>query len=79
MFEYLVMTLAIWNAIWTPLTISINNATELGGTPLFVAIDTFVDVIFWLDIIFGFCSSYVDQASGDEIMAPKMIAKHYII
>lgn len=29
-FEYLVMMLAIWNAIWTPLTIAFDQAAFLG-------------------------------------------------
>jgi len=77
-FEYLVMTLAIWNAIWTPITIAFNQAKLIGEGPPFTYIDMFVDLIFVIDIIVGFLSSYVDVANGDEIMAPKKIAYHYI-
>lgn len=77
-FEYLVMILAIWNALWTPLTIAFDHATEMASGMPFSAIDYFVDSIFTIDIIVGFCSSYVDVANGDEIFAPKKIAKHYI-
>lgn len=73
------MTLAIWNALWTPLTISFNEAEKIGGTVGFKIIDTFVDTIFWIDILLQFMTSYVDQASGDEIFAPKKIAKHYVL
>jgi hypothetical protein len=77
-FEYLVMLLAIWNAIWTPLTIAFDRAAELGEGNPFSSIDIFVDTCFWIDIVVGFVSSYVDSVSGDEIFAPKKIAKHYI-
>ena len=50
-FEYLVMSLAIWNAIWTPLTIAFKRAQELDERPGIVAINAFVDTIFWLDIL----------------------------
>ena len=50
-FEYLVMTIALWNAIWTPLTISIDGARDLDATIGFFLINTFVDFIFWVDII----------------------------
>ena len=61
------MTLAIWNALWTPLTISFDYATELSGKLPFSAIDYFVDAIFVVDIIVGFLTSYVDVSNGDEI------------
>ena len=44
------MTLAIWNACWTPLTISFERAKEIGGTIGFVIIDECVNAIFWMDI-----------------------------
>ena len=77
-FEYLVMTLAIWNAVWTPLTIAFDRAAELGEGMPFTGIDIFVDTCFWIDIFVGFMTSYVDPVSGDEIFAPKKIALHYI-
>ena len=76
-FEYLVMTLAIWNAIWTPLTIAFARAKELGEGTVFVSIDLFVDTVFWLDILLQFMSSYHEKATGREIFQPKMIAKNY--
>ena len=65
------MVLAIWNAIWTPLTIAFDRAKELSEGDALSAIDRTVDGIFVLDIIIGFCSSYVDVGNGDEIFAPK--------
>ena len=41
----------------------------------FAGIDYFVDFCFWIDIFVGFISSFVDPVSGDEIYAPKKIAK----
>ena len=72
------MTLAIWNALWTPLTIAFERATELGEGIEFTIIDAFVDTIFWMDIFLQFMSSYVNASTGDEICAPRMIAKHYV-
>ena len=72
------MSLAIWNAIWTPLTISFERASDLSEEPFFTAIDLFVDTVFTIDIILGFMQSYVDQVSGDEIFDPKKVAKHYV-
>ena len=77
-FEYLVMVLAIWNAVWTPMTIAFDRAAEMDEGISFFLINLFVNLIFGIDIIIGFMSSYVDVANGDEIFAPKMIARHYI-
>ena len=73
------MLLAIWNAIWTPLTIAFDRAAELSEGDALSAIDRTVDGIFVLDIIIGFLSSYIDVANGDEIFDPKMIAKNYML
>lgn len=73
------MLLAIWNAIWTPLTIAFDHAAQLGTGQPFSSIDRFVDAFFWMDIVVGFISSYIDPVSGDEIFSPKKIAMHYII
>ena len=77
-FEYLVMIMAIWNAIWTPLTIAFDVAKDMGESPMIIAIDYVVDTVFTADIVLGFMKSYVNAASGDEIYDPKMIAKHYL-
>ena len=61
------MILAVWNALWTPLTIAFDYASELSSQLPFSAIDYIVDAIFTMDIIVGFLTSYVDMASGDEI------------
>ena len=72
------MILAIWNAIWTPLTIGFDQANVIGQGVAFFCMDLFVDLVFTIDIILGFTSSYVDTANGAEIFAPKLIAMHYI-
>ena len=78
-FEVVIMLLAIWNAIWTPLTIAFDRAAELSEGDALSAIDRTVDGIFVLDIIIGFLSSYIDVANGDEIFDPMMIAKNYML
>lgn len=59
-FEYLVMLLAIWNAVWTPLTIAYKIAEDIGDGPAITGINFFVDFIFTVDIVLGFLNSYVD-------------------
>ena len=70
-FEYVVMTLAIWNACWTPLTISFTRAAEIGGSTAIVLIETCIDTVFWMDIFLQFASSYVEPSNGEEINDPR--------
>ena len=76
--DYIVMTLAIWNCIWTPLTISFDWAYEYDATPLFQIIDYVVLTFYTVDIIIQFLTSYINIASGDEIMKPTYIASRYL-
>ena len=45
---------------------------------LFIIINYVSMVIFLIDIIKGFLTSYVDVKSGDEIVDPKLIAYRYL-
>ena len=72
------MTIALWNAIWTPLTISIDGARDLNETIGFFLINTFVDFIFWVDIIVQFRTTYIEPKSGEEIYLFSEIAYNYV-
>ena len=43
-----------------------------------VALNWFLDGVFWLDIIVNFRMSFTHQQTGDEILEPKEIAKNYM-
>ena len=36
-----------------------------------------IDIIFFVDIMICFRTTYVNPTTGDEIWSPKMIASHY--
>lgn len=72
------MTLAIYNCIWTPLTISFDWAMEMGKTEFFGVIDDTVMSFYIGDLLVQFITSYMNVAAGDEIMKPSYIAKRYI-
>jgi hypothetical protein len=38
-----------------------------------------IDIIFVIDIIICFRTTYVNPATGDEIWSPSMIAKYYFL
>lgn len=59
---YVVMTTAIFNSIWTPLTISFNLAIKMGGDPNnpMYWMDQGANIIFAIDILVHFFCSYLD-------------------
>jgi hypothetical protein len=38
-----------------------------------------IDLLFFIDILFNFRTTYTDSSTGDEIGNPKKIAKHYVL
>ena len=77
--EYLVMTLAIYNCTWTPLTISFDWAMDQDeNNQALIYFDLFVTVTYSIDIVVQFLTSYMQVTTGDEIMKPSKIAKRYI-
>ena len=72
------MTLAIYNCLWTPLTVSFDYAIKLDKESTFQSIDQAINVVYAADIVVQFLTSYYDVRTGDPIRKPRMIAKRYI-
>lgn len=73
------MTLAIYNCVWTPLTVSFDwAATTDAENPYLNVIDSTILVLYSVDIVIQFLTSYYNIQTGDEIMKPSWIAKRYI-
>ena len=70
------MILAIYNSF----TIPIQFAFHLHSMdhPVYVLVDTFINVIFILDMLVNFRTTYIDEETGEEITEPKEIASNYI-
>lgn len=77
--DYVVMTLAIYNCIWTPLTISFDWAEKQEDSNEFLkAADKVILIIYSLDIVVQFLTSYYNVTTGEgPITKPSMIAKRY--
>lgn len=74
-----VIVLAIYNSVTIPLDIFYqeNGPTFLGGE--FIAVlDAFVDLIFLIDVIITFRTTYLDVNIGEEVIDTHKIAKHYL-
>ena len=66
--DYIVMTIAIYNCIWTPLTISFDWAVnQEENNDYLKAIDYVILSIYTCDIIIQFLTSYYNVTTGDEI------------
>ena len=49
--DYIVMTLAIYNCIWTPLTVSFEWAIIQDDKPVFKVVEWIILIIYTVDII----------------------------
>jgi len=76
--DMFVMILALYNSFMAPFEFSFDYVMASSKTQPFRSIDITIDLIYVVDIIVGFLTSYIDSFTGDEINAPKQIAKHYI-
>ena len=73
------MTLAIYNCTWTPLTISFDYASNLDtNSDMLRTIDMIMVVIYSVDIVIQFMTSYYNVQTGDQIFEPSKIAFRYM-
>ena len=75
--DLFVIMLALYNSFMTPFQFSFNYMMGLTETSPWKQIDIVIDLIYVVDIIVGFMTSYIDSFTGDEIYGPTHIAKHY--
>ena len=62
-----------------PLFFSFRIQTlKFSGTTTWFIIEHFIDVIYCVDILINFRTTFHDKSTGDEITKPILIAKKYI-
>jgi len=74
--DIIIIIFAIVNAVTLPLNIAFEEF--MSKITFLKYLDTLTTVLFFLDIVFGFMTSYINVASGDEIFGVRMIAVNYI-
>uniref|UniRef100_A0A7S3CT47 Cyclic nucleotide-binding domain-containing protein n=1 Tax=Strombidium rassoulzadegani TaxID=1082188 RepID=A0A7S3CT47_9SPIT len=74
--DLLIIILSIYQAISIPLTISFEP--DEFNSPGIKTFDSLVDLVFTVDIILRFRTTYIDPVSGEEVMDSFMIAKKYL-
>lgn len=71
MFNYILVCLTLYAAIVTPLSVGFNVNTSLG-------MDIFLELVFVLDVIINFRTTYLDPDTREEITDKGKIAAHYM-
>lgn len=71
--DLIVMLLAIYNCVSIPFAVAFEPETSAG----FEAWERILDVLFGLDVIFNFRTTFVNSKTGLEITDPKKIALNY--
>jgi hypothetical protein len=70
------MTLATAMIILTPIDIAFSPKYSHHWGMLIL--DAFVEIIFVIDILLAFRTTYIDVNSGQEVYTPRKIACHYL-
>ena len=73
--DWIILLLTIYTSIFVPFNVAFKSKT-MDDVPLLV-IDSVVDVIFFLDIILNFHTTYV-SGTGEVISDPKLIRLNYL-
>jgi hypothetical protein len=72
--DLFVIILAIYNCFWIPFEIAFEPAVNF----FIVTLNSFIDLIFYIDIVFNLRTTYMTE-EGEEITATKKIANRYIL
>jgi len=76
--EILVICLALYNALVIPIQIFFQPNPVWVSTDAIRCTDAVVDLLFLIDIIFEFRTTYLEPKLGVEVREPGLIAKRYI-
>mmetsp|Transcript_14030 Transcript_14030/g.26271 ORF Transcript_14030/g.26271 Transcript_14030/m.26271 type:complete len:855 (+) Transcript_14030:2623-5187(+) len=72
--DLFIMACAVYDCFIVPLEISMMHEEHLD---LFL-VTILIDVVFAMDIVFNFRTTYYDHVTGDEVFDPHKISHHYI-
>lgn len=74
----LMIFLLFYVASWVPVSICFLDSNNTGVITPAEVFDYIVDILFFIDIIINFLSSYEDPVTGLPIISIKKIAKNYL-
>ena len=70
------MFLAIYNWFAIPVQFAFNP--EFSNHPAYIAVDSMINLIFIIDVIINFRTTFIHKVTGEEIIEAKKIAINYI-
>jgi hypothetical protein len=70
------MLLAIWNCFTIPVEVAFEP--EELEHPIFLVINSMIDLLFAVDLFIVFRTTYVDTYTGEEVLNGKQIALKYL-
>ena len=74
--DLLIIILAVYNCVFLPIEISIMPFMK--NNSYFQIANNVIDVIFLLDLIINFRTTFVNSMTGDEIFCSSAIAVNYL-
>jgi len=74
--DLLIIVLSIYQAIAIPLDMTFSP--DEFNSPFVKTVDSLIDLVFVIDIIFRFRTTYIDPISGEEVMDSMLISRRYL-
>ena len=74
--DLIVISLAVYQAMTIPISISYDP--DIFNSPVTKTLDSLIDLVFVMDIILNFRTSYIEASNGEEVLDPSMVASKYL-
>ena len=71
------MALALWN--WFSIPFIVAFVPELDSDPVVLSSNIGIDIVFFLDIVLNFRTTFFHRHTGDEVVDTRKIAKNYVL
>ena len=75
--DLLIIILALYNCVIIPLNVAFTNL-NFGSSIGAQVIDRIIDVLFFLDVVLNFRTTFLNPTTGIIVKQPKRIAYNYI-
>jgi hypothetical protein len=74
--DFLILGLSVYQAIVIPLQICM--AADNFNSPLIITFDSIVNLIFLMDILIRFRTTFIHPITGEEVIDSSLIAERYL-
>lgn len=74
--DFVIITLAVYQAVTIPISIAFEP--DDFNSPTMKTIDSMIDLVFVIDIVLNFRTSFIESVNGEEILDPYAIAYKYL-